>query len=58
MNFVARVAAAMAAEVNISLFRAISEFTLPHPIIYIVNQATIAVCRPACAAEEATCTVL
>jgi len=54
MKFVARVVAAMTAEVNMSVFGAFSEFTLFYPIIDIVTKATITVCCSTRTAKETT----
>jgi hypothetical protein len=54
MQFFAGEVAAMTAEVKRSVAGALSEFTLFDPIIGPVAEATITVCRPACAAIEAT----
>jgi hypothetical protein len=54
MKFFARVIAAMTAEVKMSGPGARSEFALFYPIVDIITEATITICRSACTAKETT----
>jgi len=54
MKFFAQIVAAVTAEIEISVPRALSEFTLFDPVIGIVAETTITICCPACATEEST----